>query len=383
MKVGIVVPYSWSFWGGVPEHAHHQALALRRLGVETRTLMGNDPPGQFTRVLHPRSGRHGQPPPDVIPVGRSVIVPANGALPNIILSPRSFLRVKQALERERFDVVHLHEPMTPIPCVATLALAEAPCVATHHAAGDLGWLKPAKPVWGFLLDRLVKRIAVSTQARDSAARYFPGDYEIIPNGVLIPEQADPSGRENRVVFIGRHDPRKGMEVVLRAWPQVRARTGARLRVVGADPLRVRLTMAQHRLSGDGVDILGPLDDDALTAELLAAKALAAPSLGGESFGMVLTRAFACATPAVASDIDGYREVMTSETAIAVRPGDEDALARGLIELLEDEPRRAQMGREARRLADGNYGWDDIAARLLEIYEAAVRAGRPASAVAAR
>jgi phosphatidylinositol alpha-mannosyltransferase len=383
MKVGIVVPYSWSFWGGVPEHAHHQALALRKLGVETRTLMGNDPPGQFTRVLHPRSGRHGQPPPDVIPVGRSVIVPANGALPNIILSPRSFVRVKQALERERFDVIHLHEPMTPIPCVATLALAEAPCVATHHAAGDLGWLKPAKLMWGFLLDRLVKRIAVSTQARDSAARYFPGEYEIIPNGVLIPEQADPSGRENRVVFIGRHDPRKGMEVVLRAWPQVRARTGARLRVVGADPLRVRLTMAQHRLSGDGVDTLGPLDDDALTQELLTAKALAAPSLGGESFGMVLTRAFACATPAVASDIDGYREVMTPGTAIAVPRGDTDALARGLIELLEDEPRRALMGREARRLAEENYGWDDIAVRLLEIYEAAVRAGRPAPAVAAR
>jgi phosphatidylinositol alpha-mannosyltransferase len=383
MKVGIVVPYSWSFWGGVPEHAHHQALALRKLGVETRTLMGNDPPGQFTRVLHPRSGRHGQPPPDVIPVGRSVIVPANGALPNIILSPRSFVRVKQALERERFDVIHLHEPMTPIPCVATLALAEAPCVATHHAAGDLGWLKPAKLMWGFLLDRLVKRIAVSTQARDSAARYFPGEYEIIPNGVLIPEQADPSGRENRVVFIGRHDPRKGMEVVLRAWPQVRARTGARLRVVGADPLRVRLTMAQHRLSGDGVDTLGPLDDDALTQELLTAKALAAPSLGGESFGMVLTRAFACATPAVASDIDGYREVMTPGTAIAVPRGDTDELARGLIELLEDEPRRALMGREARRLAEENYGWDDIAVRLLEIYEAAVRAGRPAPAVAAR
>ena len=383
MKVGIVVPYSWSFWGGVPEHAHHQALALRKLGVETRTLMGNDPPGQFTRVLHPRSGRHGQPPPDVIPVGRSVIVPANGALPNIILSPRSFLRVKQALERERFDVVHLHEPMTPIPCVATLALAEAPCVATHHASGDLGWLKPAKPLWGFLLDRLVKRIAVSTQARDSAARYFPGEYEIIPNGVLIPERADPSRRENRVVFIGRHDPRKGMEVVLRAWPQVRARTRARLRVVGADPLRVRLTMAQHRLSGEGVDVLGPVDDDALTQELLRAKALAAPSLGGESFGMVLTRAFACATPAVASDIDGYRDVMTPDTAIAVPPGDSDALARGLIELLEDEPRRAQMGREARRLAEENYGWDDIAARLLEIYEAAARAGRPAQKVAAR
>jgi phosphatidylinositol alpha-mannosyltransferase len=382
MKVGIVVPYSWSFWGGVPDHAHHQALALRKLGVETRTLMGNDPPGQFTRVLHPRSGRHGEPPPDVIPVGRSVIVPANGALPNIILSPRSFLRVKQALERERFDVVHLHEPMTPIPCVATLALAEAPCVVTHHAAGDLGWLRPAKPMWGFLMDRVVKRIAVSTQARDSAARYFPGEYEIIPNGVLIPEQAEPGGRDNRVVFIGRHDPRKGMEVVLRAWPQVRARTGARLRMVGADPLRVRLAMAQHRLSGEGVDMLGPIDDDALTHELLTAKALAAPSLGGESFGMVLTRAFACATPAVASDIDGYREVMSPSTAIAVPPGDVDALARGLIELLEDEPRREAMGREARTVAKENYAWDDIAARLLEVYEAAVGA-RQAPAVAAR
>jgi phosphatidyl-myo-inositol alpha-mannosyltransferase len=382
MKVGIVVPYSWSFWGGVPEHAHHQALALRKLGVETRTLMGNDPPGQFTRALHPRSGRHGEPPPDVIPIGRSVIVPANGALPNIILSPRSFLRVKQALDRERFDVIHLHEPMTPIPCVATLALADAPCVATHHAAGELGWLKGAMPLWGFLMDRIVKRIAVSTRARDSAARYVPDEYEIIPNGVLIPEQADPGGRENRVVFIGRHDPRKGMEVVLRAWPQVYARTGARLRVVGADPLRVRLALAQHRLSGDGIDTLGPIEDESLSHELLTAKALAAPSLGGESFGMVLTRAFACATPVVASDIDGYRDVMAPGTGITVQPGDADALARGLMVLLEDEPRRVEMGRRARTVAEENYAWDDIAARLLEIYEAAVGARR-APAVAAR
>jgi phosphatidylinositol alpha-mannosyltransferase len=382
MKVGIVVPYSWSFWGGVPEHAHHQALALRKLGVETRTLMGNDPPGQFTRVLHPRSGRPGEPPPDVIPIGRSVIVPANGALPNIILSPRSFVRIKQTLERERFDVIHLHEPMTPIPCVATLALAEAPCVSTHHASGELSWLKAAKPVWGFLLDRLVKRIAVSPRARDSAARYFPAEYEIIPNGVLIPEQAEPAGRENRVVFIGRHDPRKGMEVMLRAWPRVHERTGARLRVVGADPLRVRLALAKHRLSGDGVDALGPIDDESLSRELLTAKALAAPSLGGESFGMVLTRAFACATPAVASDIDGYREVMTPGTGVTVPPGDADALARGLVQLLEDEVRRVELGREARRVVEQNYAWDDVARRLLDVYEQAVgvRRGR---AVAAR
>jgi phosphatidylinositol alpha-mannosyltransferase len=130
MKVGIVVPFSWSFWGAVVEHAELQAEALRRLGIETRTIMGNDPPGQFTRALHPREGRDGPPPPDVIPVGRSAIVPANGSLPNIILGPRSVWRIKQALEREQFDLIHLHEPLTPTLCIASLAMAKCPVVAT-------------------------------------------------------------------------------------------------------------------------------------------------------------------------------------------------------------------------------------------------------------
>src|SRR5919106_5963627 len=99
VKVGIVVPYSWSFPGGAVEHAELQAEALLALGADVRLLMGNDPPGSFTRVLHPRLGRHGEAPDHVIPLGRSVIVPANGSLPNIVLSPRSVLRVKQALER--------------------------------------------------------------------------------------------------------------------------------------------------------------------------------------------------------------------------------------------------------------------------------------------
>src|SRR5229473_5967716 len=138
MKVGIVVPYSWSFWGAVVEHAELQADALRRLGVETRTIMGNDPPGSFTRALHPRLGRHGHPPPDVIPVGRSVIVPANGSLPNLVLSPSVPFKLKRVFERERFDVLHLHEPMTPAICICTLALARCALVATWHAAGPVG-----------------------------------------------------------------------------------------------------------------------------------------------------------------------------------------------------------------------------------------------------
>jgi phosphatidylinositol alpha-mannosyltransferase len=368
MKVGIVVPYSWSFWGAVVEHAELQAAALRRLGLDVRLVIGNDPPGSFTRALHPRLGRHDSPPPGVIPIGRSVIVPANGSLPNIILSPRSVFRIRRVLERERFDLIHVHEPMTPTPGVATLALARCPLVATFHASGELAWLKFAKHVWGFLMDRIDHRIAVSEPARASAARYFPGDYDLIPNGVLVPETAEAGGREEQIVFVGRQEPRKGLQVLLRAWPEIRRRTGARLRVVGADPLAVRLLFARLRVSDEGVDVLGFLSQDALTQELLTAKALIAPSLGGESFGMVLTRAFACATPVVASDISGYRGVMEPEAGRLVPPGDPAALADAVVALLGDERVREQLGRSARAIAVEHYSWDTIAQRLAEIYE---------------
>jgi phosphatidylinositol alpha-mannosyltransferase len=369
MKVGIVVPYSWSFWGAVVEHAELQADALRRRGCEVKTIMGNDPPGQFTRTLHPRHGRDGPPPSDVIAIGRSVIVPANGSLPNIILSPRSFFRIRAALERERFDVVHLHEPMTPTPCVATLALYTGPMVGTFHASGDLGWMRIARRTWGFLADRLDRRIAVSEMARTSAQRWLPGEYEIVPNGVLIPPHADPGGRENRIVFAGRHEARKGMHVLLRAWPEIHRRTGAELRVIGADPLRVRLLLRRLGVVEDGIAVLGFLDQERFTDELLTAKALVAPSLGGESFGMVLTRALACATPVIASDIAGYRDVMTNETSLAFPAGDAGALADAVATLLADEPGRARMGAAGRELARRRWAWDAIAGRLLEIYEA--------------
>jgi phosphatidyl-myo-inositol alpha-mannosyltransferase len=369
VKVGIVVPYSWSFWGGVVEHAELQAEALTALGCEVRTIMGNDPPGQFTRVLHPRHGRHGAPPPEVIPIGRSVIVPANGTLPNIILSPRSVFRIKQVLERERFDIVHLHEPMTPTPCVATLALCTAPMVGTFHASGNLGWMKYAKPMWGFLAERLDHRIAVSERARVSADRWLHGDYEIVPNGVLIPPHTDPAGRQNRVVFAGRHEARKGLQVLLRAWPEIRARTGATLRICGADPLAVRLLMTRLRTPEEGVDVIGFLPQEEFTEELLSAKVLVAPSLGGESFGIVLVRAMACATPVVASDIPGYRDVMTPDIAVSFPAGDEHALADGVEALLSDEPRRQAMGEAGRRLVQERYAWDAIGRRLLEIYGA--------------
>ncbi|MCY7303788.1 MAG: glycosyltransferase family 4 protein [Thermoleophilia bacterium] len=375
MKIGIVVPFSWSFWGAVVEHGELQAQALEARGHEVRLVMGNDPPGQFTRALHPRVGRHGDPPDNVIPIGRSVIVPANGSLPNIILSPRAVLRIRRVLERERFDVLHLHEPMTPVTCISVLAMATAPIVATHHASGDLGYMRGAVPVYGFLANRIDKRLAVSERARDSAARWLPGDYEIVPNGVLIPEVADPAGRENTVTFAGRQETRKGLQVLLRAWPEIHRRTGARLQVCGADPLAVRLLLTRLRVPDDGIDILGFLSQDELTTLLTRTGALIAPSLRGESFGMVLTRAYACALPVVASDIPGYREVLTPEAAVSVAPDDPAALTEATVSLLDDESRRVAMGAAARQVALKRYAWGDIATRLEGIYERAIAEAR--------
>jgi phosphatidylinositol alpha-mannosyltransferase len=381
MKVGIVVPYSWSFWGGVQEHADHQARALRDLGVEAKILMGHDPPGRLTKLLHPKEGRHTRPPDYVIPVGRSVIVPANASLPNIILSPPAMMRMRRVFQEEQFDVVHVHEPYAPILSAFALAVADCPLVATSHAAGnDLGWYPLGSKLWGVLMKRIDYRIAVSESAKRSAEPYVGVPTEVIPNGIFLPERFDPGGRNGNVVFIGRNERRKGLEVLLRAWPEVAAKTGAQLRVVGADPLSVRWLARRQGLSLERVDLLGGLSEENLTSELQAASLLAAPALGGESFGMVLTRAFATATPAVASDIEGYAAVADESSAVLVPPGDANAVARSLVDLLTDEPRRAALGAGARKIAE-RYSWDHIARRLVEIYEELAVGAEPERAAA--
>jgi phosphatidylinositol alpha-mannosyltransferase len=367
MKVGIVVPYSWSFGGGVVDHADAQARALGEVGIETRLLIGNDPPGSFSRVLHPRTGRPGPPPANVIPLGRSVIVPGNGALSNLVLSPNALPQMRRALDREGFDLIHVHEPLAPMLSPAALAMWDGPAVATFHAAGNSSWRRFAEPLWGLLIDRIDLRVAVSEQARLAASPYAPGHYEVIPNGVEIPEGIEPGDRADRIVFAGRHDQRKGLPVLLRAWTRLRGR-GIRLRVLGADPLAVRLLLARLRMSEEGIDLLGYVDDETLTQELAAAKLLVAPSLGNESFGMTITRAFACAAPVVASDIPGYREVVTEETGSLVAPDDPEALADAIQALLADEGARAERGRAARERAMSEYAWPLLARRLADCYE---------------
>jgi phosphatidylinositol alpha-mannosyltransferase len=257
--------------------------------------------------------------------------------------------------------------MTPTLCVAALSVAQCPVVATHHAHGDLGWMRYALHFWGFLMERIDARIAVSPMAAETAYRWLPEDYRVIPNGVLIPEGADPTVRDHTVVFIGRHDQRKGLPVLLRAWPRIHQATGVRLRLIGTDPLQYRLLHARMRFDEAGIDVLGIVPNEVRTHELERAKLSVTPALGGESFGLVIAEAFACATPVVASDIPGYAAVAIPEAARLVPPNDPVALADAVIDVLSDEERRIEMGRAARAHATANYAWDDIARRLEETY----------------
>jgi phosphatidylinositol alpha-mannosyltransferase len=319
-------------------------------------------------VLHPTSGRFEPPPRHVIPLGRSVIAPANHSLANIVLSPVAVRRLERTLERERFDLLHLHEPLTPALCVAALARATCPIVATFHAAGHSRWRASGRLLWGFLLERIDARIAVSEVAASTARTYLPGAYRLIPNGVRLPRSIATDARGQQALFVGRHEPRKGLSVLVRAWPSVHRRTGARLRVAGADPLAVRRLLGRERVSESCVDVLGPVTSDRLDEELARAKLLVAPSLGRESFGMVLTRAFACALPAIASDIPGYREVLDPSASVAVVPGDVDALVDAVEAIVADEGARKRMGSAAREIAVERYAWPTIARRLERIYE---------------
>ncbi len=368
MKIGIVVPFSWSYPGGVVEHAENQAHALSLRGHEVRLVMGYDPPGRFSRFLHPRSGRHGALPGEVISVGRSVVVPANGSLPNIVLSPRSIGRIRQVLAEEHFDVVHLHEPMTPTICVASLALARCPIVATWHAAGELNWMRGALMTWGFLDARIDARIAVSRMAAHSAQRWLDDEFEIVPNGVVVPDEVGLDGREHRIVFIGRHDARKGLPVLLRAWPAIRRASGARLRLIGTDPLQYRLLHSRLRFDEDGIDLLGIVGSEERDRELASAKVFVSPALGAESFGLVLIEALAQGTPVVASNIPGFAEVLGPEVARLVPPGDGAALAGAVVALLADDEARLAMARAGRALVLKRYTWAEVARRLEEIYE---------------
>jgi phosphatidyl-myo-inositol alpha-mannosyltransferase len=385
MRVALVSPYSYTYPGGVGRHVEALAHELTELGHEVRLLVPYDPDDRLARVTHRGARPQQRPLPDhVVPMGRTLGLPMNGAVSNLATFPKSVGLLSRELRHGGYDVVHVHEPNAPYMSWYATESAKAPVVATFHtySTGPIVNRFAASFVGARrLYAKLSARIAVSEAAQWTAQRYYGGRYRIVPNGVDLsaarPDHSRPH-EELRIVFVGRAEERKGLPVLLRAFEALRGvGVPARLTVAGPPAEEVEPML----LDPEGIDIAGQVDEATKWKLLGEADVLCAPSLGGESFGMVLTEAFASGTPVVASNIAGYRDVVRDgEDGLLVPVGDAVALGEALLELASDPARRSAMSDAARDAAE-RFAWPNIAREVESVYEEARTVPEPEGRVA--
>jgi phosphatidylinositol alpha-mannosyltransferase len=353
VRIGLVSPYSLTLPGGVQGQVLGLARALRAKGHEAR-------------VLGPCDG----PPPEagVTPLGSSVPLAANGSVAPIAPDLPCALRTISALRDEDFDVVHLHEPLVPGPCMTALVVADAPLVGTFHAAGSSASYRWAGRALGWAASRLALRCAVSDAAAALARQHLGGSYEVLTNGVEVGRfcEVEPWPSEGpTILFLGRHEPRKGLAVLVDALEDLPADVCLWVAGDGPDTARLRAATA----GDDRVTWLGRVSDHERARRLRGTDVLCAPSLGGESFGVVLLEAMAAGAAVVASDLAGYAAVARHGCeALLVAPGDSKALAVALRLALEDRDRSAALVAAGRARA-AELSMERLAERYLERYEA--------------
>ncbi len=386
VRVGIVSPYSYTYPGGVGRHAESLTHELLGQGHDVRLLAPFDPDDRVARTTHRGAAPERRPVPDyLVPLGRTVGLPANGAVSNLALFPEAVSALGREIAGGRYDVIHVHEPNVPLVSWAATELARAPVVGTFHTYSRSRMSNGiAANVAGArrLYRKLHVRIAVSEAARWTAERFYGGSYRIVPNGVDLSaaRPADRSGRDQlELLFLGRAEARKGLPVLLRAFEALRgAGVAARLTVAGATDAEVEPLL----LDVEGVRVAGRVGEEEKWRLLGEADLLVAPSLGGESFGMVLTEAFASGTPVIASDIAGYRDVVRDGTdGVLVAPADAAELGETLRALALEPARRERMSIAARERAE-RFSWSHVAAEVMDAYEDAVAMPAPASRAAA-
>ncbi len=383
MRIALVSPYSWTYPGGVTRHIEALSAELCAQGHEADILAPFDPDDALSRRLH-RGARPQQvdPPENFIALGRTIGIPANGAVSNLTGTPHSVYAIRKALREGGYDVAHIHEPIVPlIGFDALMSSGELPLVGTFHTYST----NPISNQIGALalggrrrMNRLHARIAVSEAAAWTARRFYGGHYRIVPNGVRLEAAANQTREASegplRILFIGQAVERKGLPVLLRAFEALREQIPATLTLVGASAEEIAPMLLDDR----GVRALGKVSEQQKNEELRRAEVLCAPSLRGESFGMVLTEAFAASTPVVASDIPGYRDVARDgRDSLLVPPGDALALAEALRALALDPDRRADMATAAREHAE-RFSWAHVAEEIVDVYEQAIAVGQPAT-----
>jgi len=381
VRVALVSPYSWTYPGGVTRHIEALATELMAQGHEARVLAPVDRDTPRTARAHLGRRPADRALPDwLVPLGGTIGLPANGAVSNIAVTPYAVTRLRSELASGGYDVVHVHAPEGPVVAWDALCSTQLPMVGTFHSYNPraLTHLIVGDVLGGRRrYNRLHVRIAVSEAAAWQMRRFYGGRYRIVPNGVHVPATLAPKtpGDRLEVVFVGQAVERKGLPVLLRAFEALRDHVPARLTVVGATAPEVApLLLDDDRR--DDVVVLGTVDDAAKARALAAADVLCAPSLGGESFGMVLTEAFAHGTPVVASDIAGYRDVVRhGADGLLVPRGDAAAVAEALRTLALDPRRRAAMGAAARERA-ARFAWPQVTREVLDAYADAIAVPAP-------
>lgn len=353
MRIGIISPYSLTSPGGVQVQVLGLARALAASGHEARVLAPCD----------------GAPPQTgVTPLGASIPTFTNGSVAPIAPDFACTLRTVRALRDEAFDVLHLHEPLCPGPTQTALYLRSAPVVGTWHAAGSsLAYLVPGTR---WLASRIDIRAAVSADAADMAHDGVGGDYELVFNGVELDSFDDISPIRNEaptIAYIGRHEPRKGLTVLLEAMSKLPE--GVRLWVMSRGPQTEEL---QRRYQRDTrIEWLGRVNEAEKLVRIRSADVFCVPSLHGESFGVVLLEAMAARTPVVASDLPGYRNVVrVGDEAELVPPNDPDALAAALMNVLQRPDHAAELVAAGRQRAE-QFSMARLADVYLDLYERAI------------
>jgi phosphatidyl-myo-inositol alpha-mannosyltransferase len=381
VRVALVSPYSWTYPGGVTRHIEALAGELLAAGHDVRVLSPYDPDDRRTAWMHrgARPQRRGAPE-WLVSLGGTLGWPSNGAVSNLAGTPSAITALRRELRAGQFDVVHLHEPVAPVIGWDALTSADAPLVGTFHCYSESAPPHAVAALMGARrkLNRLAVRIAVSDAAAWTGRRFYGGEYRIVPNGVALPDGGAPPARVRapgeplEVVFVGQAVERKGLPVLVRAFEALRGHVPARLTIVGASESEVAPLLVER----DGVSVLGRVSDAEKRAALERADVLAAPSLGGESFGMVLTEGFAAGTPVVASDIAGYRDVVRDGVdGLLVPRGDATALAETLRDLALAPERTAALGNAAGESAE-RYAWPEVAAQVVAAYEDARAVPQP-------